>query len=451
MRAGKTIINATAVIGAGYGDEGKGLLTDAFAAPFGRDGLVIRSNGGAQAGHTVELEDGRRRVFHHVGSGTLGGAATFLSRFFIANPIILREELGSLSELGVHPRLMIDPEAPVTLPYDMMINQIVERSRGGARHGSCGLGIGETVERSLRSAFRVSAADLVDEPLLRVILGRVRTEWVPVRLQQLGVAASPDELALVASEAVEEHWLQDVVSFVEAMALGRPKLIGKGIVFEGAQGLLLDQDRGHFPYVTRSNTGVKNMAALAVELGIDHLDLVYATRAYTTRHGAGPLPYAYTGKPYPGIVDRTNIPNPWQGTLRFAPLDLDVLAESIKADRGDLKGVPLTHTLGLAVTCLDQTGTSVEYRSEGGTLQAGPEALAWQAAGAVNAATLYAGRGPTRATLERLQRSGGQAKGRREALPRRKAETLASRAGLRHKAILPPPAVQWPAAARKRV
>ncbi|MEJ2125462.1 MAG: adenylosuccinate synthetase, partial [Alphaproteobacteria bacterium] len=139
----KTVPEAKAVIGAAYGDEGKGLITDALVASCGAAATVVRFNGGAQAGHTVTLPDGRRHVFHHIGSGTLAGAPTFLSRFFVANPILLATEIANLAAMGFTPSIAIDPDAPVTTPFDMMINQFAETARGSGRHGSCGLGFGE--------------------------------------------------------------------------------------------------------------------------------------------------------------------------------------------------------------------------------------------------------------------------------------------------------------------
>jgi hypothetical protein len=107
---------------------------------------------------------------------------------------------------------------------------------------------------------------------------------------------------------------------------------GSAPLFEGAQGLLLDQDRGCFPHVTRSNTGLRNVLALADELGLERLDVTYVTRAYLTRHGAGAAAARATRKTYPGVVDTTNVPNEHQGTLRFAWLDLDLLGRAIAAD-----------------------------------------------------------------------------------------------------------------------
>jgi hypothetical protein len=113
--------HATVVIGANFGDEGKGLAVDALAARAGpsrhaglsrhSDAAVIRFNGGAQAGHTVVTEDGRRHVFSHVGAGAFAGAVTFLSRFFVVQPAIFAREAAELAETGLTPRVYIDPDA----------------------------------------------------------------------------------------------------------------------------------------------------------------------------------------------------------------------------------------------------------------------------------------------------------------------------------------------------
>ncbi len=97
MRLEKT---AQVVIGAQFGDEGKGRLIDHYATLAGGDSIVIRFNGGAQAGHTVVTPEGQRHIFSHVGSGAFAGAATFLSRFFVANPILLLKEMKRLAEWG---------------------------------------------------------------------------------------------------------------------------------------------------------------------------------------------------------------------------------------------------------------------------------------------------------------------------------------------------------------
>ena len=361
---------AQVVIGAQFGDEGKGRVTDHYAAEVGDDGIVIRFNGGAQAGHTVVTPDGLRHVFSHVGSGAFVGAATFLSRFFVSNPILFLKEKESLAAKGVEPTIYVDPQSPVTTPYDMMINQIVERERGGDRHGSCGVGFGETIERNLIPTYALTVADLADRSALATKLDLVRREYAPARLARLGFAdAFARNADLFRSDAILEHYVEDAHLFVEAITVAdaRTATHGRYPLFEGAQGLLLDQDRGFFPHVTRSNTGLRNVLALADELGLEQLEVTYATRAYSTRHGAGPLPRELPEKPYPGVVDATNVPNAYQGTLRFGWLDLDVLRRAIAEDLADAVRLSrLAVKVRLAITCLDQVGDQkVTYYSDG--------------------------------------------------------------------------------------
>lgn len=349
---------ARVVIGAQFGDEGKGRLIDYYASEVGSDGIVIRFNGGAQAGHTVVTPDGSRHVFSHVGSGAFVGAATFLSRFFVSNPILFLGELETLAAKGVKPLVHVDPQSPVTTPYDMMINQIVERQRDEDRHGSCGIGFGETLERNLIPAYTLVVRDLADPSALAVKLDAIRRNYTPARLARLGFAdAFAQNAHLFQSDAILEHFVVDASRFLEAVTFAdaRAATHGRHLLFEGAQGLLLDQDRGFFPHVTRSNTGLRNVLALARELDLTQLEVTYATRAYLTRHGAGPLPRELPEKPYAGVIDTTNVPNAYQGILRFAWLDLDLLGHAIAEDLADASQLPgLPIKTRLAITCLDQ-------------------------------------------------------------------------------------------------
>lgn len=134
---------ARVVIGANFGDEGKGAVTDHLCATEGA-GVVIRFNGGAQAAHTVVTPDGRRHVFSHFGSGALADVPTFLSQFFICNPIAFLRERKSLVALRANVDIYAHPDCIVSTFADMWINQELEKSRGSYRHGSCGYGINET-------------------------------------------------------------------------------------------------------------------------------------------------------------------------------------------------------------------------------------------------------------------------------------------------------------------
>ncbi|RUM09878.1 adenylosuccinate synthetase [Rhizobium chutanense] len=345
---------AQAVIGALYGDEGKGLMVDRLAAAT-PGAVVVRSNGGAQAGHTVVAEAGARHVFHHLGSGSFAGAATHFSRFFVAHPMLLLDELAALDALDVKPAISSDPRAAVTTPFDVIINQALELARGTARHGSCGLGFGETIERNLRPDFALSTKDLF-RPDLQDRLVSIRDAWVPVRLAALGITALPAELAAaLADETTIARFQADCAAYLDRVTLWPDRrLCERGaVIFEAAQGLLLDQDSSGFPHVTRSKTGLANMLAISAEAGITEINATYATRCYTTRHGAGLLKGEVPVLPGIKVADPTNAPNEWQGTLRLAPLDLGVLCEAIARDLALERG-GIAVKAGLAVTCLDQ-------------------------------------------------------------------------------------------------
>lgn len=324
-------MKAWAVIGANYGDESKGKHVDYLCAKHGVD-LVVRFNGGAQAGHTVVTPDGRRHVFHHFGSGTFLGVPTYLSRFFVCNPILFNREWDELRpKLSVDPIVYIDPNCLVTTPWDMVINQAVERMRGDARHGSCGVGFNETIERSSHERFALRVHELWDHNKRNRVIYDIGKEWILQRIHQLGLDPSYLKVYLDDFDNIYSAWALDVGLF-----LGRTHLVldvsNEKIVFEGAQGLLLDQNyKEGFPHLTRSNTGARNVVVLAKEWGVEELEAIYCTRTYLTRHGAGPLSNEYV--PKSNLVDDdTNVPHEFQGTLRYAPLDVNELINRVMVD-----------------------------------------------------------------------------------------------------------------------
>ena len=318
---------AYAVIGANYGDCGKGLITDYLCRQV-ENPLVIRFNGGAQAGHTVTSPEGIRHIFSHFGSGTLAGASTYLSKYFIVNPILFNREYDVLIKKGIVPRVYVSPECIVTTPFDMMINQVIEKRRDGDRHGSCGYGIFETINRNTHHHFT-----LVEwwENDFRSRLKLIRDEWVPNRLRQLRLN-SYDLDPSYKDDALIELFLDDCWLFLErtrADTLTPERASARTIIFEGAQGLMLDSNnRADFPFLTPSHTGLQNVMALAEGMGIDEIETHYVSRTYLTRHGPGPLPNEMDM----GLTCKTNVENTWQGKLRYAPLDLEALIMRVVKD-----------------------------------------------------------------------------------------------------------------------
>src|SRR5512144_1318791 len=293
--------SVSAVIGANFGDEGKGHITDYLAAKDPLNTLVVRFNGGAQAGHTVVDPKGRRHVFHHFGSGTYAGAGTYLSSYFVVNPMVFVPEFDKLNlENTIPPIVVCDPNCLVTTPYDVMLNQAIENQRGAARHGSCGLGVWETIIRCGDPAFRLRASELLDQTALLKKLKLIREKWVPVRALALGLE---EEIPHLMDDRIIGHFIEDSAVFAAVVVQRRwnhEYAMGwERLVFEGAQGLALDKDRGFKPYVSTSNTGLKNVRDLLLRAELtDSLNVYYCTRPYLTRHGAGPLSQEIEKLPY---------------------------------------------------------------------------------------------------------------------------------------------------------
>lgn len=395
---------ADVVIGANWGDEGKGLITDTLVSHYSGEALVVRFCGGAQAGHTVTTPSGQRHIFKHCGSGAFMGSPTYLSRYFVCNPILFLQEYALLKKFALIPRIWVDPAAAVTTPFDMMINQMAEEARGAKRHGSCGVGFGETVERQLHPKYALHFADLYKKGFLQEKLEVIRNEWVPMRLQRLGLETlAPEWRERLNSSAIAARFCEDADAFLNCVRLATVSVIAhaRHVVFEGSQGLLLDQNHEWFPHVTRAHTGLRNVVRLASDAGLDALRVHYVSRAYATRHGAGPFPHELPTKPYEKITDPTNVPNAYQGSLRFGWLDLDLLARSIARDMENAKDSILLEPV-LALTCLDQIDEKARYFHEKKLKTTGHNEFLARAAACVPTGAMLASYGPQRTDVDRL-------------------------------------------------
>jgi len=391
--------NIVAVIGSGYGDEGKGLMTDYFAT---EDTMVIRSNGGAQAGHTVVTPDRNRHVFSHFGSGTFVGAQTFLSQYFVVNPLLFRKEhSGFVLDFDRVPEIYIDPYCIISTPYDMILNQERERMRGQKIHGSVGVGFGETIERSWvhsslrmeqlkewsllsKNEFKYQMFRFLRKVVDEYVMTKINLEQVDSNFIDLLFSDGPMQDFMEACE-----YMMDCVDIIQVSDIKN-----ENIIFEGAQGLMLDMDYGYFPYVTRSNCGMKNIGNLIPQIKGEHtIEVNYVTRAYTTRHGAGPLENEVYELPFK-VVDKTNITNKYQGSLRFAPLNLDTFASITNKDF--MNYAPRTARKTTTVTCLDQLNGEITVIRNGNELEMGST----QYCDLLDRKFDYISDGPTRHTVQ---------------------------------------------------
>lgn len=313
--------NVKVVIGANFGDEGKGLMTDYFCNRFPKEERVlnVRFNGGAQAGHTVVSPDGRRHIFGHFGAGSfLPNVATYLGPDFIVNPILFRREYEKLRALGIYPMVYCHPRCLITMPQDMMVNQFIEKKRGNDRHGSCGVGIYETILRNTHLKIDVSDAYCSDG--MNADLNYYDAE----RFERvINMKMDDHTKELMSNQNIMAHFREDVLFMLGHVNITDERIFCNfdNVVFEGAQGLMLDQNNmDYFPHLTPSNTGVQNVIPWITD-DMD-VEVCYISRPYLTRHGAGPLPEECSREMLGARIDLTNHDNEWQGSLRYGKLDL---------------------------------------------------------------------------------------------------------------------------------
>jgi adenylosuccinate synthase len=273
------------VIGAQWGDEGKGKITDLLSKSAD---VVVRYQGGVNAGHTVVVKEQTFKL-HLIPSGILYPETDcIIGSGTVIDPKVLLEELDQLETLGISAKnLMISETAHVTMPYHRLIDKAAEERRGNHKIGTTGRGIGPTyADKSERIGVRM--IDLMDEATFRPQIQEVIANK-NVILEKLY------ELPPLDAEAV----IQEYLGYAERL---RPHVVDsslkienairrkRNILFEGAQGTLLDLDHGTYPYVTSSNP-VAGGACIGAGVGPTCIDRVIGVaKAYTTRVGEGPFP-----------------------------------------------------------------------------------------------------------------------------------------------------------------
>lgn len=348
MENGK--VNIKVVIGANYGDEGKGLMTDYFCRTMGESGVVVMSNGGAQRGHTVETVGGKRVVFHHFGSGYLAGWDTYCPECFIVNPAQFVQEDLRLSDLfrdRQYPKFIVHEGCRWSTPFDMILNQA--RLIKDNRENSCGMGVWETVKRyrsyekenrlmpTLREFIQMTTQE--KEAIMAILLAyfykMLREYSIDTAMNQ-----SMKNLFDFDPAGIIRHFIFDCdcmgrnVSFVKYNA---EALMNRytNIVFEGAQGLAIGgQLTEDIKNNTPTNTGLKEpLSVIETSFEGQDVEVCYVSRSYLTRHGLGPVENECdAGLINFDIRDKTNVFNPFQGHIRYGILNLETMLDRVDND-----------------------------------------------------------------------------------------------------------------------
>lgn len=380
-------MKAHIVIGKNFGDEGKGLATDYFATEALKKNascITVRFNGGAQAGHTVDTVSGRF-VFHELSSASFRRVDTYWAKDFLPDLYKLEEELNAFKGLtGFAPKIYAHPYCRIVTIDDVLTNMAAETARGKERHGSCGMGIYEAVVRSEEHPLYLKDVKGMSAEQLYFILKELRENYYPIRLEELLTAIKEPEycinhskdfdefLDLLKEDNVLRNAAEGICRGAEFTELKEHSFISEfdEVIFEGAQGLLLDTDNTEFaPHISASHTGAKAAVDICQETGIKDIEIVYVTRTYVTRHGAGVLPCEEEWPKYNlKINDATNIKNPWQGMIRYAPHEsvdrfIQAVKEDIKTFEDGLNPDILTEN-SLFITHLNETDKRIRFADD---------------------------------------------------------------------------------------
>lgn len=348
-------MHANIVVDLGFGDAGKGLITD-FLVRQKKAGLVVRYNGGAQAGHHVVAPDGREHTFSQFGSGTfVSGVKTYLSKYVVIHPTALLVEGDALVKKGmedVFSRLRVSEGSLLITPFHQAANRIHEMMRGSQKHGSCGVGVGEAVEDSFSYPDEsIRAGDLQNSSILHDKLNSIRErkrrllldlyseelinkttslEWEFFERKDLAdrwisAVSRINDLGMVTSDDVLQTWLNQT----------------DNVVFEGAQGVLLDAEIGFHPYTSWTQATTTNALDILSQYAPDAaVSTIGVMRCYAVRHGPGPLPtQTYT---FDSIVSEHNAPNQWQGGVRYGWFDA-VLSRYALQESGGVDALAVTY------------------------------------------------------------------------------------------------------------
>ncbi|MBI3632889.1 MAG: adenylosuccinate synthetase [Candidatus Vogelbacteria bacterium] len=345
----------------GLGDGGKGTIVDFLTRKLHAD-LIVRHNGGPQAAHNVVNSGGIGHCFASFGSGMLvPGTKTLLSSKMLISPDAFLNEGEALKTHGVadiFERTFVGENCPIITPWHTMVGQLLELERGDRRHGSCGMGFGQAVyDNDAGKALLVR--DLARPT--KFIRAKLKNIFDAKRQIALGIlrrgvtnpnfAKMQDRFNYFMNERIVDNvydryhyfnWKMGRNVVLDQQFLARDY---NTIIFEGAQGALLDREYGFAPYITKSKTTYHNAKALLNQSRTGaQMHKLGIIRAYGHRHGAGPFP---TESRWLGsrLCDELNKENVWQGKFRIGWLDIIMLRYGAQINDG---------VDSLCVTCLDQ-------------------------------------------------------------------------------------------------
>lgn len=334
------------VVGMSYGDEGKGTTVDYLCSEH-QTSFVVRFCGGPQAAHNVVTPTGKHHTFSQFGAGTFQGAGTILTAGMMVNPFNMVAEAEHLIEVtGVNPffKTLVNGKCLMITDVHRQANRHRELNRGVDRHGSCGEGIGETKAFSLYHPFE--APRIEDMASLSVLRAKLE------EMAAIYMAEIPGFVYEVTNEMIDNfhHLYEDIFGHItmdekDLNEIIRDEAEQGNLVFEGSQGILLDEAHGFHPNTTWSDVTSRQALKVlsAVGIGRDQVKQYGVLRTYSTRHGDGAFPTEFTHEnwmeQYPELHNTYGL---WQGNFRGGMFDMELAKYAYKAN-GGFDAISLTH------------------------------------------------------------------------------------------------------------
>ena len=357
----------TAIVGAQWGDEGKGKITDFFA---GESNYVVRFHGGNNAGHTV-IVDGNTFKLHLIPSGIIyGRPISIIGNGVVVDPKALLDEITYIKEKGISPKLMISDRAHVILPYHIVLDGALSGHQGSLAAGSTRRGIAPVyADKMYRNGIRI--IDLMEPEVFmeKLTKGYDFAKGIIEKVLSKKLEISIDEI--FESYCIYGEKLRPYVSDTSVELYNALKT-NKSILFEGAQGISLDVDHGIYPYTTSSNTAAGH---ISTGTGVSFRDIgriIGVVKAYLSRVGESPLPSEIHGDEAESLREKGNEYGTTTGRpRRVGWLDLVQVRQAVRVN--GLTEIALTKLDVLSG--FDKIKVCVEYNIDGNQIMEMPASL----------------------------------------------------------------------------
>ena len=283
--------NITAIVGAQWGDEGKGKITDFFA---GESDYVVRFHGGNNAGHTI-IVDGVTFKLHLIPSGIVYGTPiSIIGNGVVVDPKVLLDEIDYVKGKGVDPKLMVSDRAHVIMPYHISLDGALSGHQGQLAAGSTNRGIAPVyADKMFRNGIRM--IDLLEPDVFREKLEKGYNFAKGLIEKSLGKLLEMNQEDIFSAYIEHGKQLEEYICDT-SVELYKAHQSGKSILFEGAQGISLDVDHGIYPFTTSSNTAAGHISTGTGVTFRDISRIIGVVKAYVSRVGESPLPSEIQGE-----------------------------------------------------------------------------------------------------------------------------------------------------------